>query len=163
MSTRKVHEFVLVRVVACLLFFLFISFGRTQWLQPLHRTKKTGDIDCLVVYFFISLCFRLFICLVACLFVCLILFPFVSFLVSLLFDDRCSDKCQNIDEDFDNNREFYKFLCVPFKPTTFGVSFPEVLMIADVFKLQKHQMLSFFSKSDKKIVALRHKKKDVTR
>ena len=50
-----------------------------------------------------SLFARLLICLIACLFVCLILFPFVPFLVALLFDDRCSDKCQNLDEHFDKN------------------------------------------------------------
>jgi len=83
--------------------------------------------------FVVSLFVRLFICLVACLFVCLVLFSFVSFLVSLLFDDRCSDKCQNLDEYFDKHRQFYNFLCVPLKPTTFGVSFPEVIMIANVF------------------------------
>ena len=108
-STWKVHEFVLVRVIACLLYFvcivwphamapaiasgqkknkrhrllvffvfllvrmlacllacllvvfLFVSFGRTQWLQPLHRTKKkTSDIACLVVCFV----FRFFVSLV---------------------------------------------------------------------------------------------------
>ena len=71
--------------------------------------------------FVVSLFVRLFICLIACLFVCLVLFSFVSFSVSLLFDDRCSDKCQNLDEYFDKNRQFYHFLCVPLKPTTWGV------------------------------------------
>ena len=100
----------------CLLVvFLFISFGRTQWLQPLHRTKTTNDIVCLVVclvvcFFFVSLFFRLFICLLACLFACLILFSFVSFSVSLLFDDRCSSKCPNLDECFDKNRKHDKVL-----------------------------------------------------
>jgi len=41
--------------------FLFVSFGHTQWLQPLHRTKKkTGDSACLSL---------LFLCLLVCLFV----------------------------------------------------------------------------------------------
>ena len=57
-----------------------------------------------------SLFVRLFICLVACLFVCLILFSFVSFLISLLFDDRCSSECQHLDEYFDKNHEFYQIL-----------------------------------------------------
>ena len=47
----------------------------------------------------------MFICLVACLCVCVcvcvVMFSFVSFLVSLFFDYLCSDKCQNVDEDFD--------------------------------------------------------------
>ena len=120
--------------------FLFVSFGHTQWLQPLHRTKKKNRRLGLFV-FVVSSSVRLFICLIACLFVCLVLFSFVSFSVSLLFDDQCSDKCQNLDEYFDKNRQFYHFLCVPLKPTTFGVSFPEVIMIANVFTPQKHQIL----------------------
>ena len=126
--------------------FLFVSFGHTQWLQPLHRTKKkTGGSACLSL---------LFLCLFVCLFVwslvcvCLVLFSFVSFSVSLLFDDQCSDKCQNLDEYFDKNRQFYHFLCVPLKPTTFGVSFPEVIMIANVFTPRKHQILWFFYKTE---------------
>ena len=91
--------------------------------------------------FVVSLFARLLSCLIACLFVCLILFSFVPFSVALLFDDLCSDKCQNLDEYFDKNLQFYQFLCVPLKPTTFGVSFPEVIMIANVFTSQKHQIL----------------------
>ena len=129
-----------------IVFFLFVSFGHTQWLQPLHRTKKKQAtrlvcLCCFFVVFVVSSSVRLFICLIACLFVCLVLFSFVSFSISLLFDDRCSDKCQNLDEYFDKNRQFYHFLCVPLKPTTFGVSIPEVIMIANVFTPQKHQIL----------------------
>ena len=131
----------------CLLVvFVFASSGRTQWLQPLHRTKrKTSDIDCLAVCFFVSLCFRLFICLLACLFVCLIIFSFVSFSVSLLFDDRCSNKCQHLDEYFDKHRQRGKilkhhkendlFLCVHLNATNLGVSFPEVIMIDNLFPM----------------------------
>ena len=60
---------------------------------------KTGDIACL--FFVVSLFVRLFICLVACLFVCVVSFSFVSFLIPLLFDYLCSDKCRNLDEYFD--------------------------------------------------------------
>ena len=137
----------------CLLvFFLFVSLFRLFFLfaRLFVLAARNGSNHCigpkkkqatLLVCFFVSLFVRLFICLVACLFVCLVLFSFVSFLVSLLFDDRCSDKCQNLDEYFDKNRQFYHFLCVPLKPTTFGVSFPEVIMIANVFTSQKHQIL----------------------
>ena len=108
-------------------------------LQPLHRTKKkqATRLVCLCSFFvcsFVYLFDRLFVC-VSC------FFSFVSFLVSLLFDDRCSDKCENIDEYFDKNRQVYECLCVPLKPTTLGVSFPEVIMIANVFTSQKHQIL----------------------
>ena len=90
---------------------LFVSFGRTQWLQPVRRTtKKTGDVVCFVVCFVVSLFVRLFICLVAYLFVSLILFSFVSFLVSLLFDDRCSNKCPNLNEYFEGNLQNDKVL-----------------------------------------------------
>ena len=104
----------------CLLvLFLFVSFGRTQWPQPLHRTKKkTGDIACLFLLF-LCLFVCLFICLLACLFVCLILFSFVSFLVSLLFDDRCSDKSQNLDEYFDKKSSILSILVCVFKTHNF--------------------------------------------
>ena len=104
---------------------------------------NTGGVQCFGINcsFVVPLFVRLFICLIACLFVCLVLFSFVSFSVSLLFDDQCSDKYQNPDEYFDKNHQFYNFLCVPLKPTTFGVSFPEVTMIANVFTPQKHQIL----------------------
>ena len=96
--------------------FLFVSFGRTQWLQPLHRTKQkqTTSLACVVVLV-VSLVARLFICLLACLFVCLMLFSFVSFLIYLLFDDRCSSKCQNIDEYFDEYRQNDKILKIAMK------------------------------------------------
>ena len=54
---------------------LFVHLGPTQWLQPLHRTKKkTGDIangryqD---LYFFGCLLVNLLVCLFACFYVCL--------------------------------------------------------------------------------------------
>ena len=72
---------------------------------------------------------------------CLVLYSLVSFLVSSFFDDQCSDKYQNLDEYFEKDHEFYMFFCVLLKPTTFGVSFPEVIMIANVFTSQKHQIL----------------------
>ena len=74
------------------------------------KNKRLG-----LFVFVVSLFARLLICLIACLFVCLVLFSFVVFIISLLFDDRCSDKCQNLDEYFDKNRQFYNFLCVPLK------------------------------------------------
>ena len=118
--------------------FLFVSFGHTQWLQPLHRTKKkqATRLVCLCCFFvcsFVYLFDRLFVCVSCSFFLCF-------FFSSLLFDDQCSDKCQNLDEYFVKNRQFYHFLCVPLKPTTFGVSFPEVIMIANVFTSQKHQV-----------------------
>ena len=102
-STCKVHDFVLVHVVVCLL--LFYSF---------RLATRNGSNHCIgqkkrrlgLFVFIVSLFARLLICLIACLFVCLVLFSFVSFSVSLLFDDQCSDKCQNLDENFDKNRQF---------------------------------------------------------
>ena len=105
-STCKVHEFVLVRVIACLLsFYLYRLAARNGSSHCIGPKKKQATL--LVCFFvvFVSLFVRLFICLLACLFVCLILFSFVSFLVSFLFDDRCCNKCQNLDEYFDKNRE----------------------------------------------------------
>jgi len=56
-----------------------------------------------------------FLCLFVCLFVwslvCLCVLPFFSvvcFLVSLLFHVRCSSKCQNLDEHFNQNRQNQK-------------------------------------------------------
>ena len=67
-SKCKVHDFVLVHVIVCLLFFSFVSFGHTQWLQPLHRTKKkTGDSACLSLLFLRRLC---------CFFVCSFVYLF---------------------------------------------------------------------------------------
>ena len=109
--------------------------------------------------FVVSSSVRLFICLIACLFVCLVLFSSVSFSVSLLFDDRCSDKCQNLDEYFDKNRQFYHFLCVPLKPTTFGVSFPEVIMIANVLHSKNIRIYDFSITPTKKNVAFKGKQK----
>ena len=108
-------------------------------LQPLHRTKKKQAtlLVCLFRFFvcsFVYLFDRLFVCVSCSFFLCF-------FLVSLRFDDRCSDKCQNLDEYFVKNRQVYEFLCVPLKPTTCEVSFPEVIMIANVFTPQKHQIL----------------------
>ena len=62
--------------------------------------------------------------LLACLFLSVSLF--VSFFVSLFFDYLCSDKCQNIDEDFENYQPFDGlgrpktsiFMCA-FKPHSF--------------------------------------------
>ena len=122
----------------CNVFYLFrlaTRNGSSHCIGP-KKNRRLG-----LFVFVVSSSVRLFICLIACLFVCLVLFSFVSFSVSLLFDDRCSDKCQNLDEYFDKNRQFYHFLCVPLKPTTFGVSFPEVIMIANVFTPRKHQIL----------------------
>ena len=75
----------------CLLVvFLFVSFGSTQWLQPLHRTKKrkTGNVACLFYFLFVSSFVRLCMCLLACLFVCLVIslcffFSFFAFWWSL--------------------------------------------------------------------------------
>ena len=65
--------------------------------------------DCLfvllVVCFSVSSFFRLCVCSVVCL--CVLFFSFVSFLVSLLLDDRCSDKCQKLDKCFDKLRQIY--------------------------------------------------------
>ena len=124
----------------CNVFYLFrlaTRNGSSHCIGP-KKNRRLG-----LFVFVVSSSVRLFICLIACLFVCLVLFSFVSFSVSLLFDDRCSDKCQNLDEYFDKHRQFYHFLCVPLKPTTFGVSFPEVIMIANVFTPRKHQILCF--------------------
>ena len=138
-SKCKVHDFVLVHVIACLLFSFYLfrlatRNGSSHCIGP-KKNRRLG-----LFVFVVSSSVRLFICLIACLFVCLVLFSFVSFSVSLLFDDRCSDKCQNLDEYFNKNRQIYHFLCVLLKPTTFGVSFPEVIMIANVFTSQKHQI-----------------------
>ena len=55
-STCKVHDFHVNSMILCwftwliVYCFLFVSFGHTQWLQSLHRTKKrTGDSACLCV------------------------------------------------------------------------------------------------------------------
>ena len=147
-SKCKVHDFVLVHVIACLLFFFCFVWPHAMAPTIASDQKKNRRLGLFV--FVVSSSVRLFICLIACLFVCLVLFSFVSFSVFLLFDDRCSNKCRNLDEYFDKNRQFYHFLCVPLKPTTFGVSFPEVIMIANVFTPRKHQILCFFYKTDKK-------------
>ena len=138
-STRNIHDFVLVRVIACLLSFDLFRLTTRNGSNHCIGPKKNRRLGLFV--FVVPLFVRLFICLIACLFVCLVLFSFVSFSVSLLFDDRCSDKCQNLDEYFLKNLQFYHFLSVLLKPTTFGVSFPEVIMIANVFTPQKHQVL----------------------
>ena len=83
-SKCKVHDFALVHVIACLLFFLFVSFGHTQWLQPLHRTKKkqATRFVCLCCFFvcsFVYLFDRLFVC-VSCSSP-LFLFQFLCFLI----------------------------------------------------------------------------------
>ena len=145
-STCKVHE----RVLVCMISFLFWLFrvaarnGSSHCIGP----KKKNRRRC--VFFFVFSFFGvLFVCLLVCffffLFVCLfvflIFFAFLSFLTSLLFDYLCSDKCQNLDEYFDKNRQFYQCLRVPLKPATFGGSFPEAIMIANVFTPQKHQIL----------------------
>ena len=69
--------------------------------------KERRHCLCVFVVCVVSLFVRLFICLLACLFVCLILFSFVYFLVSMLFDDRCSSKCQNIPTQFQKSRSCY--------------------------------------------------------
>ena len=85
-STCKLNEFVLVRVIACLLFFyLYRLAARNGSNHCIGPKKKTDDTACLFFCFFVSLFVRLFICLLACLFVCLIHFPFVSFLISFCF------------------------------------------------------------------------------
>ena len=50
--------------------------------------------------FFVPLFVRLLTCSIFCLFVRLVLFSIVVVLVPLLFDDRCSDKSENLDEKF---------------------------------------------------------------
>ena len=129
----------LVRVIVCLLSFhlyrLAARNGSSHCIGP--KKKQATLLVCFFRFFVCSFAYlfgRLFICVSCSFFLCF-------FLVSLLFDDRCSDKCQNLDEYFDKNRQVYEFLCVPLKPTTFGVSFPEVIMIANVFTSQKHQIL----------------------
>ena len=65
----------------CLLVFLFVSFGRTQWLQPLRRTKKkTGNTACL---FFSFLC--LFVCVLVRSFVCMCVLFFSPLLLFKTF------------------------------------------------------------------------------
>ena len=44
---------------------------------------------------------------------------------------------------------------MPLKPTTFGVSFPEVIMIANVFTSQNIRFYDFSIKPTKQIVALK--------
>ena len=88
-SKCKVHDFVLVHVIACLLFFFFVSFGHTQWLQPLHRTKKkTGGSACLSL---------LFLCLLVCSFV---FFVFKIVNVECKKDVTLCDpnQCQTVEE-----------------------------------------------------------------
>ena len=114
-------------------------------------------VCCSFVCSFVYLFDRLFVC-VSC------SFSFVSFSVSLVFDVQCSDKCQNLNEYFVKNRQFYNFLCVHLKPTTFGVSFPEVIMIANVFTPQKRQILWFpYNIVKQKLWRLNAKKNIVTR
>ena len=103
-STCKLHVFVLVRVIACLLsFYLFRLAARNG---PNHCIGPKNRRHCLFVFLFLCLLVCLFVWSLVCL--CVLFFP-LFFLVSLLFDDRCSDKCQNLDEGFHENREFYKF------------------------------------------------------
>ena len=81
-STCKVHEFVSVRVIVCLLsFYLFRLATRNGSSHCIGPKKQATLLDC-----FFSLFARLFIWLVVSLFVCLVLFSFVSFLVSLLVE-----------------------------------------------------------------------------
>ena len=100
-STCTVHDFVLVQLIACLLFFICFVWPHAMAPAIASDQKKNRRLGLFV--FVVSLSVRLFICLIACLFVCLVLFSFVSFSVSLLFVDRCSDKCQNLDEYFVKN------------------------------------------------------------
>ena len=149
-SKCKVHDFVLVHVIACLLFFFYLfrlatRNGSSHCIGP---KKKTGGSACLS---------SLFLCLFVCLFVwslvCLcVLFFFplflFQFLCFLMIDVPINVKIlTNILTKIVN---FITLLCVPLKPTTFGVSFPEVIMIANVFTPRKHQILCFFYKTDKK-------------
>ena len=67
----------------------------TLW--PDVKNKKKGH-----VVFFVCSCVYLF----GRLFVCVsYFFSFVCFSVSLLFNDRCCNQCQNLDEYFETNPE----------------------------------------------------------
>ena len=127
-------------LLACCMFICFVWPHAMAPTIASDQTKNRRHCLFVVVVLFVSLFVRLFICLLVCLFECLILFSFVSFSVSLLFDARCSNKCQNLDEYFVKNRQAYEFLCVPLKPTTFGVSFLQVIMITNVFTHLKYQI-----------------------
>ena len=128
----------LVRVIACLLsFYLFRLAARNGSSHCIGPKKKQATL--LVCFLFVCFFVCSFVYLFGRLFVCVSYSFFLRFFFSFfVFDDRCSDKCQNLDEYFDKKRQFYELLCVPLKPTTFGVSFPEVIMIANVFTSQKH-------------------------
>ena len=105
-----------------------------------QKKKRHCLFGCLC--FFVSLFVRVFICLVACLLVRLILFPFVSFLVSLLFDDRCSKILTNILTKIGkrkNNSVLLRVLEISFfgclKPNSFRMSLPKVIMNANTFTM----------------------------
>ena len=83
-STCKVHEFVLVRVIACLLsFYLFRLAARNGSSHCIGPKKNRRHY---LFVFFVPSFVRLLTCLIACLFVCLVLFSFV-FLISFDFFD----------------------------------------------------------------------------
>ena len=54
---------------------------------------------------------------------------------------KMDDHCQNIYECLQIIVNFISFSVSLLRPTTFGVSFPEAMMIANVFTSQKHQIL----------------------
>ena len=105
----------LVRVVVCLLvFYLYRLAARNGSNHCIVPTKKNKRY-CLFGSLFVVRVFdvSLFICLFVCLVVRLIHFSFVSFLVSLLFGDRCANKCPNLDEYVNTNRQTDKVLKTP--------------------------------------------------
>ena len=72
-SKCKVHDFVLVHVIACLLFF-FICFVWPHAMAPAIASDQKKNRRLGLFVFVVSSSVRLFICLIACLFVCLVLF-----------------------------------------------------------------------------------------
>ena len=78
-STCKVYEFVLVRVIVCLLFFYLFRVAARNGSSHCIGPKKTGDIVCLLLFvFFVSLFFVcLFVWSLVCL--CVLFFPLFLF------------------------------------------------------------------------------------
>ena len=81
----------------------------------------------------------------------------------MLFDDRCSDKCQNLDERFDKHRQMYEFLRVPLKPHNFCGVISGSDNDCQCFTSQKHHILLYCYNTDNKHVAFKGTHNDVTR
>ena len=124
----------------------------------LHRTTHTpakvnryddarnGSMRHCLFFGFVGFFFSNLFNFVSCSFVFLILFPFVVFCFLCFFMFDVPINFWNLDEYFYKTIKMTRsctvmsILCVPLKPNTFKMSFPEMIMIANVFTSQKHQI-----------------------